>query len=296
MYLPKMMVKRVGFTVSEHAIISGTLSTSLFKRNKLSLFFLVFLCLANSSKTLADENSVEQDFLFITEEAFTQEAGEFQFGVGFESFSASLNELSANSKQKQLSLEIEYGLTDDWQISIEQSFEDFEFSSANFRLDEEESGPVELGLKYQIHRTDKASFSAAIEIESPEESGEDWQYGFGLFYSRNLSEDWFVHLQHGCEREDGELECESGVAFARHVSDQWTLNAEISHSETESVEFIDNQPNDLIINLSENLTVYSLGAYYTAPQDWMLGIAVTHGSESFFYDNGVVLKFQVEFD
>ena len=227
---------------------------------KLNLRFLLLTILISCINCIVFANDGPdgelkgQEFLFMTEEAYLQEKGEWQ--VSFSSLYRDRKTTKEDDEINledmwQLSTEIEYGLSDWLQIEVEIPFlyidkkttEDSEVS----HFDESGLGDIETGISIRLFEEDEDlwwahTVSAGFGIAWP--SG-DWKKGFGtdrfgweagLSISKML-EQWAYHLSGGFgivdeARERGESsrtdihEFELGVALVYRPTEKLDLICE----------------------------------------------------------------------
>ncbi|MEL6876689.1 MAG: transporter [Pseudomonadota bacterium] len=174
-----------------------------------------------------DDEPEQQEVLFVLEEAFTQEKGEWQIGFAL---SQSLEE----GGEREWEAEIEYGLTERLQIEAE-----FEFEQES---GENEIGDIELGLAYAIVESEasgepEVTLGAAILIPSGDGEGDASGVGFELLLaaSQEVTEGLFAHANFGFSEAAtrdfdtfrlNQSEWSAGAALAYGFADEWFVIGE----------------------------------------------------------------------
>ncbi|MEL7197855.1 MAG: transporter [Pseudomonadota bacterium] len=175
-----------------------------------------------------DEDEPEQqEALFVLEEAFTQEEGEWQIGFA-------LTQSLEEGSEREWEAEIEYGLTERLQIEAE-----FEFDQES---GENEIGDFELGLAYAIVESEasgepEVTLGAAILIPSGDGEGDTSGVGFelSLAASQEVTEGVFAHANFGysdaATRDFGAFRLEqnewsAGAALAYGFAVEWFVIGE----------------------------------------------------------------------
>lgn len=173
--------------------------TSTAHATKRTGYYVVMLVVLGTGVAVADapESSIEE--LFLSENAYTQEAGETQLSLGADF--ADTDDLQRTG----LSLELEYGLSDRVQVSLGVPYTLHEDGAPDG-----EFGELEAGVGVRLWGTDRQIVSFALEVGFPtgsEEPGEedDVEWEPGLFYGAALG-GIELHAGVGAELESGESE------------------------------------------------------------------------------------------
>lgn len=169
----------------------------------------------------------QQEALFVLEEAFTQEEGEWQIGLA-------LSQSMEEGSEREWEAEIEYGLTERLQIEAE-----FEFEQES---GENEIGDIELGLAYAVVESEasgepEVTIGAAVLIPSGDGEGDASGLGFelSLAASQEVTEGLFAHANLGyseaATRDFGAFRVEqndwsAGAALAYSFADEWFVIGE----------------------------------------------------------------------
>lgn len=185
-------------------------------------FALAFLFPASTYAN--DDEPEKHEYLFLLEEAYTQEDNESQLG-------ASLSH-SLETSEWDVEAEFEYGLTDRLQISMEMPIE--KESSENPEIEE-----LEFGVAYALILEDTSSLptvTAALSIEAPLSADGNWEYVPSLNTSKQISDDLFLHTNlAGAFVSDDEIsgvsEWSTGIGVAWEAVDETWMIAEILYEE-----------------------------------------------------------------
>ena len=147
--------------------------------------------------SIADEDE-GQEFLFLLDEGYVQESGEWQINA--------IADFNTEESEQELEIEVEYGFTDHFQIEVEIEYENEEDAS--------EFGPIGVELSYGWEASDIA-FAIGVNTAIPTESEQDSSYGLSLRSSTDIFDDIFIHGNIGYQEDDNnEEETTYGVALA----------------------------------------------------------------------------------
>ncbi len=261
----------------------------------LKVVFAICLCVAVLSGTAAqatDDEDEGHDFLFLVEEAYTQEDGEIQL-------TAALHRSPLDDGGWMLGLSGEYGITDRLQAEVEVPV------YLDSPGDEADGiGDLEVELAFAvIEESDtlpQVTISAGVLVPTGDDSeglgSGGWGYEAGLAVSRRLGRAGFLYGAGSFERvpdgqdEDGDpIEIEewsfaAGVALA--VNDRTTGLIEIS-SEREREE----GGGETEI---ERETLLSLGFSFELNDYFELGAAYQIGLSDDAPDDGIIFKIKAE--
>ena len=233
------------------------------------------LCsLMSFSLVLADyddeEEEPEQDFLFLNEEAYVQEEGEWQidlstsFAGGLEKELESEDELSeamAEFDEFTFELAMEYGFTEDFQVEMELLWMQVDGSledgadPADFEFDDSVSGiaDAEIAFAYRLleESEEQPTVTIALEIMAPigddEFTADTWGFGPSIAVSKSLERAGYIHANLGYEIVNGAVEGDEevderelfyGVSYAYPLSEESYLLLEIAGA-TEKEESIE---------------------------------------------------------
>lgn len=196
---------------------------------------LTALCAFAAQPALAqgeEDEPEEHEALFVIEEAFTQDEGEWQIGIG-------LTQSLTDGQEREWEAEAEYGITDWLQLEAEFELEQAQGSA--------EFGDFSLGASYAV--TEGAGMwrpEITIRANALFPSGDapgtarGIGFGIGLGASQQLGERFFAHVSAGYSeaptRESGserveESEWNVGGALAHGFGDAWFVTAEYEFSQ-----------------------------------------------------------------
>lgn len=251
-----------------------------------SIAFCTFLAVLSEASAAGDDaDFVEQDFLFQFEEAYTQEAGEWQVAGGFDrSFgpSGSLAEF-----------EVEYGVTRRLEISAELP--------VVTGPGEAGAGDVEFGVDYALLMDEGRSPALTVGFLAGAPTGEEeagrgvggWTYEASLRASKRFHPNVYGHVMGAYEwvpnggGEADELTAwEFGAGAAWRASDLWTFIVEyLRESErTEEAGFVER----------ETQSYLSLGAIAEIVEGVAIGAAGAVGVGGESADARLLVRIQIE--
>jgi len=268
-------------------------------RNLMTCILLPMLTLVGWA---ADEEATH-DFLFLTDEAYVQEEGEWQFGVSIGYWDrVADDDAGEDALQHSVSaaLEIEYGITERLQIELELPY----LSHKAEETTASGIGDAEVGSGYAIVReTDSLpAVTAGIEFSLP--TGDEdrdmgagaWGYEGFVAVSKHIS-DLFLHASISYGRTDDAIgeegkvdESEIGyrLAVVRTLNEGINLIVELGgESEREVDAAGESETAD---------TLYFVpGIQWECDAEWNLGLGIPVGLTDDSADWGGILKTQVEF-
>ena len=277
----------------------------------------IVLILGTSSITFADEAQEEfegQEFLFMTEEAYTQEKGQWQLSFSTQYMDRKTTKEGDEVKIKdqwQWIMEAEYGLSDWFQVSLEVPFasvhkktmednETTDFNKAGI-------GDLETAIRLRLLEEDASKWwspTATIGFELTWPTGH-WRRDLGtdrFGWEGNLSlsktvDKWAYHLTGGFgmtndAKEQGESdtvdieEFELSGALVHSPTDRWDIICELSAEfETEDSGSSRNHEVEFYI---------TPGVKYELFEDFAIGMAAPVGLTDESYDWGIMIKLQYE--
>lgn len=272
------------------------------------LCFNITVLLTMSISVLADDiddiNALEQDFLFLIEEGYTQEQGEWQIGSSYSITRYQLDKLANNSENRTLTLNIEYGVTDRFQIEFTlpylQSKMHTYSTDNNFHNTIKESGleDSEVEVSYQVIKEsdNMPAISVGFGMSMPSSTNdtfktENLSVEGSLKASKYLDEIGYIHssISYETNKENNETEVNAGVAFVRPFNDSWSIMLEYLFEKEKETELDSNESE------SELLSYISIGASYENNKGLLFGLAYAYGNDKTVLDSSLMLKIQYEF-
>ena len=210
--------------------------------------------------------------LILGESAYTQEQGEFQTTLGFE------YSRGADEKTSTLTFELEYGITDWFQIGFEAPYRWIDTEADGFQ-------DIEFSAAARLFSEDGFTLTAAGELELPT-GDEDDELGEGnVTYEALLLGAW----------RQGDVELYSGIGFEFSENDQTA----VSYSAAGVVEVT--EPLALIVELAgehadgEDEVRLAPGLRWALTDDLELVLGLPIGLSEDAADWGAVLKLSLEF-
>ncbi len=224
------------------------------------------------------EETEGHDFLFLLEEAYTQEDGESQLG-------ASLSH-ATDAAEWEMEAEFEYGLTDRLQVSIEVPI-------VKGRSDSPEIEELEFGVAYALVLEDASilpTVTAAASVQAPLSADGDWEYTTSLNTSKQVSDPLFLYtnLAGAFVSNDaisGVSEWSAGLGVAWEAADETWLIAEILHEEEADL--------DQGRKVWEQANFASFGLGFEPIDDVIIGAAYAHAFDD-SDDSRLIIQAQVE--
>lgn len=238
-------------------------STELKPMGRWKYFVVGAVLLITPLLATAEEEAPEQDFLFLNEEAYVQEWGEWQIDLTF-SFAGGMTsefegeegediEGTIDLSQSEFGLAVEYGITENLQLEFELSWLS---SEADLSLEDADDAPefdpdsegwsdAELALAYRLIEESEAlptitlGLELSVPIGSSELTSDAWGFGPFLSLSKELGELGFIHANLGYEVMNGveegdeavdERELVYGIAYAYPLFDDGFLLLELAGS------------------------------------------------------------------
>ena len=285
---------------------------------KLTLVFVLLAILAGSfsSRVFADDEdeSEGQEFLFMTEGAYTQEKGRWEVSFTSQYLEREISKEGGEVKQKnqwQWITEIEYGFSDWLQFEAEVPFEHVHKKTTEAgtttHLGESGLGDIGTGIRVRLFEEDDDQWwshtvSAGFELSWP--SGR-WRKDLGtdrfgweasLSMSKTLDK-WAYHLMGGFgmiddAREQGETPKTDVEAFE--------LGAALAYSPSDKLDFIcelfaEFEREKSRGNENHETVFYAIpGIKYKLFEDIETGVGIPIGLTGDSYDWGVMAKIQYE--
>ena len=238
---------------------------------------------------IADDD-IEHDFLFLLEEAYTQEKDEWQIGLSYSQLS--IDDSDQVDQEQTIELGIEYGLTNHFQVELTLPYKFVDFYSNADDSDASGFGNAEFELGYKVLEEQSwwptISVGGGIEIAASDKDGirED-SNSFEAFInaSKYIDDVGFIHLTLTYEEsEEDEVEQGYGIGIGRPLNDAWIVNIEYLHTnEQEAGE------------ASETLNQLLLGTSYTHSSGAIFGVGYALGDNDEMASDLLTAKFQIEF-
>lgn len=248
-------------------------------RNASSVFSTLAMAMAMLLPALAFAEDDKHEFLFLLEEAYTQERQETQ--IGTQVFISLEDDGGWESE-----VEAEYGLTDRLQVSTELEIE--KENGENISVE-----GVGFGIAYALFQESEGAgptVSLAFEVEKPVGSEGGWELMPTLNISKEISDNVFLHsnLAMSYTSDDGL----SGL-------DQWSVGAGIGWEALDETVFVlelvreEQASADFTNKVWAEETTGSFGVGYEVIDDGIIGIALAQTLED---DGETSLVFQTQYE
>ncbi len=278
----------------------------------LSICLLFFCDPFNSFEIRADEDGeheVErQDFLFLVNEAYLEEEGEWQFVIQSGFLNGLESEEHGETVEEDLffvDVEFEYGITDSITLELALPYERIELSEPGEGSESFSGiGDGEIGLAFALIQESEDSPALTLALEGSFPSGDEdeglgrgvWGWEASLISSKRLAYNLYVHSHLGFEFannviEEGELSDEReysyGLALAQQVTEDAFILLELSGEYEEEK------------SLGETESGHALylgpGAFIELESGWEVGANLVIGLTDDSYDWGGRMQASIEF-
>ena len=198
---------------------------------------------------IADEDE-GQEFLFLLDEGYVQESGEWQINA--------LADFDTEESEQELEIEVEYGFTENFQIEVEVEYENEEDAS--------EFGPLGVELSYGWEVSDIA-FAIGVNTAIPTESEQDSSYGLSLRSSTDIVDDIFIHGNIGYQEDDNnQEETTYGVALDYEAALRSVAYENTSQTPIELDRTVTISVNDGVVDSNEVARTLSVTSVNDAPE------------------------------
>ena len=227
------------------------------------------------------------EFLFLIEEAYTQEAGEWQFGVAFDhAFEGSVS---------QYSVEVEYGITERLQLEAELPVTDGEGVYG--------VGDVEFSVAYALLKESEGAspeFTIAVSAVAPTGDADDglgtgdWGFEASAQLSKKLRDGLYAHIVGGREWTP------NGGADAEHLS-EWLFGLGAAAYAGDRFALIAEYLREMEREIEQGVTERAVEEYasagfgYEVFEDVTVGASGAVGLNDESDDVRLIVKFQAEF-
>ena len=227
-----------------------------------------------------------QEFLFQLEEAYTQEAGEWQVGAGFDK--------SFDPSESLFEFEVEYGITDRLQVAVEfpllseggeTGVGDIEFAVDYALLKETGEGMPELTIGFG------AAAPTGDEVNGFGVGG--WGYEVSLRASKQIHENVFAHATGAFEW------VPNGGADADALT-EWVIGAGAAWQASEPLTFVAEYLREMERETDAGMVDHETESYlsgglsYEIADDLLVGAAGAVGLNDDSADARLIVKFQTE--
>lgn len=239
----------------------------------------------------------EQDFLFLIEEAYSQEADEWQWALQLTQSRYRLDAASSDSKDRIGIINVEYGITERWQLELELPYQRSKITDEDGSDTVSAIGNLELGASYLLFGEEDegaavrvgSSLSAAAGSEKEPVRSDEWGVEVFSSASKELLGGHFLHVSISYEREDqgDETELSYGIAYVLPLSSSWSTLLEIQKHHADEQEPDGEEE-------SSSYHVYSLGLSYESQWGPQIGISYGKGSDDELMDTIAQFKIQYE--
>ncbi len=266
------------------------------------------LALASGALFADEEEEYSHDFLFLVDDAYLEEEGEWQVAIKsgvFRDLAAEEDDEVVDEDLFFSEVEIEYGLSETISLELVLPYERITVTEPG---EEKETysgiGDIEVGLSFLLLHESESLPALSLSIEASAPTGDEdhglgrgvWGWEASLGSSKQLSYGLHFHSQLGFEFannlvEDGEIaderEYSYGFALAQRVNETAAVLLELSgeyeeersHGETESGHALYLGP----------------GALVELESGWEIGANLVVGLTDDSYDWGGGLKASIEF-
>ena len=276
-----------------------------------AVIFVSLLLFCVQAFAMEEDEYAEQDFLFLLEEAYTQDQGEWQFSLSLGYFDnleeEETDEQAVVDKRTDLwagLLGVEYGITDRLQIELELPYLRQEIEEADETSRDSGIGDVEFALGYALieEQRNAPQLTAGLEVVAPtgdEDNGLGagaWGWGPFVALSKQVIPKLYLHANLAYQmtndaEEDGEKqderELEYGIAAVYQPTDELDLILEL-------VGAYEKEKNDEATEHSNALQLVP-GIKYEMENELQVGAAVVVGLNNDTFDIGGMVKLQYEF-
>lgn len=262
----------------------------------------------------ADKDFEEQQFLFMLEEAYTQEVQEWQVGSSLAYFDHQVSIEGSERKVKDLwswETEIEYGLQEGLQIELEIPFQDLSTREDGETTRNHDVSDIELGVGVRLLEEEIDSLwfpTLTLSVGAVLPTG-DWREGLGsdhLGWETQLAAskvigDFVVHVLGGVgftddakEWEDDETktldktEWEWGTALVYRPNESLNLLCELM-AEFETEDSVEGKNHETELYLTPGLR-------YACLDNLEVGAGLAVGLNDESYDWGLIFQFLFEWD
>lgn len=226
------------------------------------------LCLLLSTQgVLADD--FQQEFTYLSEPAYLQEIGEWQFNTQINTDAYS----QPNQHKMSGQLSIEYGITDDLQLELGTQWQ-HEREDGIF----EDESEYEVALSYHLMAQNSGYVDASIESGLVFEES-DIGYEIRLLSSYALAEDQFVHFNVGFESLDNAQTTSIAGSYVHVFDNELGMLLEFEKS------WLDNHDS----------SIAAFGFVYEVLNDVEVGAAYLHYFDDVDLDYSVTFKVSYEF-
>jgi len=261
-----------------------------------SPLFISFALTLPASSSAADFESEEykQDFLFLLEEAYTQEQDEWQFGLAYQQVNYQSTSMQAHLSDVFWELGLEYGFTNHFQIELSLPYQQSSWYQNGVKINTSALANPELDLIYQILEEEGAipavslGLGGVIPVSSAKEPirSDEFRSEFFISTSKYFHGLGFTHanLAYSAFNEGGDAEFSYGVAFVRPLSENYA--AIIEYLAERSVDTSED---------NEELAQFSIGFSYQNEHGLSAGVAYIEGNNKQALENAIALKLQYEF-
>lgn len=263
----------------------------------LSLPLLLVFSHNSFSLGFDDDDVHEQDFLFILEEGYTQEKGEWQFGLSFQNAIYQLATNQKNSTDNAWDFGVEYGFTDHFQIEFSLPYQQSTLYQSDGKSTASTMGNPEVELIYQVVQESKKlpaiSMGVGIDIAASSNKdpirSEEWGYESFVHTSKYFDDVGFFHanLAYGVADKGDVTEISYGIGFVRPFTENFSGMIEyLVEKETE---------NTSISSESETLGQFAVGLSYQDNKGLVAGVGYGQSDNDESLEHAVTIKLQYEF-
>lgn len=269
--------------------------------------FLTPTAFADGDDDDDEHEAPEQDFLFLLDEAYTQEEGELQLDFSVDVATDLTEEEGAfesSADETTYSLAFEYGITDNLTVEAEIPFISYEVEVGAEEVDESGIGDIEIELAYQFVRESAGTPALAFSIGVAAPTGDHekglgtdtWGYELALNLSRNFADDWFFHANLGYEQVNDAKEGDDEEVDETELYYGFALAFEATHSSTILLEYlgIEEEEDEDGETEEEESGYVSLGYVYETESELELGLAYAGGTTDESFDNRLIFKLAYE--
>ncbi|GAA0820789.1 hypothetical protein GCM10009111_26800 [Colwellia asteriadis] len=265
-------------------------------------FYAILFLFPLSSYALAidfdgHESEHQQDFLFLLEEGYTQEKGEWQFGLSYQDVSYSGEPNQKKGTDNVWKLGVEYGFTDRFQVEFFLPYQKSSCYQGNVKINTSTAGNPEIELIYQVIQETSVlpvvSIGVGVEIAASSDKApirsEEWGYEGFVNASKYLEAWGFLHanLAYGVADKGDETELSYGLGFVRPINDNFSAMIEY---------LVEREQEDVLQGSnSEVLAQFTVGFSYQNNHGFIAGLAYGQSDNDERLERAFTVKFQYEF-
>jgi hypothetical protein len=239
----------------------------------------------------------EEDFLFLLNGAYTQEANESEIGINYQYIKYKHNGNKKDSIDHSLKLFAEYGFTDRLQIGFSLPYQQSTWYEAGVKADASSIGNPEVGLSYKIiqETSNLPAVSVGVSVDVGAGSNKEpirskeWAYG-GFFNASKHIDDWgFIHanLVYGKAENGDKTNTAFGLGFIRPFTDNFSGMIEYV-IEKESYKYHYGSE-------KQTISLLSLGLSYQNNNGLVVGLGYGQSNDDEFFDHALSLILEYEF-